>query len=84
MTAFVTDTTILAAQEALTAAVMSLPGVVGTAQGLCEGLPCLQVLVSTTDSELLEQLPKQLHGFIVDVKMTGEIRAQDTTGATGG
>jgi len=74
----VSDTSITAAQEALTATVMSLPGVVGTAQGLCDGSPCLQVLVATSDSALLAQLPERFQGFKVDVRVTGEIRAQDT------
>ena len=32
---------------------MALPGVVGSAQGLCDGEPCIKVLVVTRTSELL-------------------------------
>ena len=73
------DTSVIAAQEALTPTVMAVPGVIGTAVGLCEGAPCIQVLVAAADSVLLAQLPEQFRGFAVDVRVVGEIRAQDTT-----
>lgn len=78
------DTSVIDAQEALTPTVMALPGVVGTAVGLCEGSPCIQVLVATSDSILLAQLPERFQGFQVDVRVVGEVRAQDTTDASGG
>ena len=73
------DTSVIEAQEALTQTVLELPGVVGTAVGLCEGAPCIQVLVATADSNLLARLPERYRGFPVDVRVVGEIRAQDTT-----
>lgn len=72
------DTSITAAQEALTDTVMVLPGVVGTAQGLCDGAPCLQILVASGDSALLARLPERFRGFVVDVIVAGDVRAQDT------
>jgi hypothetical protein len=78
----VSDTTIIAAQEALTPTVMALPGVVGTAVGLCDGSPCIQVLVAAPDSVLLAQLPERFQGYQVDVRVVGDIRAQDTTDAS--
>ena len=73
------DTSVIAAQEALTPTVMALPGVVGTAVGLCGESPCIQILVATSDSALLAQLPDRFQGFEVDVRVVGEVRAQDTT-----
>jgi hypothetical protein len=74
------DTSVIAAQEALTPTVMALPGVVGTAVGLCDGAPCIQILIATSDSALMAQLPEGYRGFQVDVRVVGDIRAQDTTG----
>lgn len=57
---------------------MSLPGVVGTAIGECEGKPCIKVLVVKKTPELLKKIPPKLEGFSVSVEETGEIRRLDT------
>jgi hypothetical protein len=75
-----TDTSIIAAQEALTPSVMELPGVVGTAVGLCGDEPCIKVYVVDADAASLEALPETYQGFTVDVEVTGEIRARGGTG----
>ena len=62
-----------------TDSLMSIPGVVGTAIGACEGKPCIRVLVVEKTPELLEKIPSTLEGFVVDVQETGEIRALDST-----
>ena len=54
---------------------MSLPGVVGTAQGLCEGKPCIKVYVVKMTPELEQQIPNVLSGYPVVVQVTGEIKA---------
>jgi len=56
---------------------MSLPGVVGTAIGECEGKPCIQVLVVRKTPDLSRSIPHTLEGFPVVVVETGEIRALD-------
>lgn len=56
---------------------MSLPGVVGTAIGECEGKPCIKVLVVKRTPELLKTIPSALEGFPVVIEETGEIRALD-------
>jgi len=56
---------------------MSLPGVVGTAQGLCSGKPCIKVLVAKKTSDLLKQIPATLKGYTVEIQVTGEIKALD-------
>jgi hypothetical protein len=57
---------------------MSLPGVVGTAIGHCEGKPCIKVLVAKKTPALLGKIPSTLEGFPVAVEETGEIRALDS------
>ena len=54
---------------------MALPGVVGTAQGLCNKKPCIKIYVAQMTSELERKIPKQIEGYMVDVEVTGEFRA---------
>lgn len=54
---------------------MSLPGVVGTAIGSCDGSPCIRVLVSDAISASRRVIPSRLEGYIVRVELTGPIRA---------
>ena len=61
-----------------TDSLMSLPGVVGTAQGECSGEPCIRVLVVEKTAELLEQIPPEIEGYTVDVLETGVIRPLDS------
>jgi hypothetical protein len=75
-----TDTSIVAAQEALTPSVMELPGVVGTAVGLCGDEPCIKVYVVDADAASLEAIPETYKGFTVDVEVTGAIRARGEPG----
>ena len=54
---------------------MSLPGVVGTGQSLCDGQPCIKVFVVNKTPELEKQIPQALEGYPVVIEETGEIRA---------
>jgi hypothetical protein len=54
---------------------MSIPGVVGTGQGLCEGKPCIKVFVIKKTPDLDQKIPKTLDGYPVVVEETGEIKA---------
>ncbi|MBI1924994.1 hypothetical protein HYR99_12195 [Candidatus Poribacteria bacterium] len=54
---------------------MSIPGVVGTAQGVCDGKPCIKVFVITKTPELERKIPRVLEGHPVMVQETGEIQA---------
>ncbi len=56
---------------------MALPGVVGTALGLCADKPCIQVFVVEATEELLKQIPDEIQGYQVDVQQTGEFKALD-------
>ena len=58
-----------------TDSLMALPGVVGTAQGLCDGAPCIKVMVVKKTPELLKQIPASIEGYTVEVLETGVIRA---------
>jgi hypothetical protein len=54
---------------------MSVPGVVGVAQGEFEGIPCIKVFVMRKNSALLRHIPGQLGGYRVVVEESGEFRA---------
>jgi hypothetical protein len=56
-------------------AIMSIPGVVGTGQGLCEGKPCIKVFVIKKTPDLDQKIPKTLEGYPVVIEETGEIKA---------
>lgn len=73
----VSEKSIEAVLEEHTDSLMALPGVVGTAQGECEGRPCVKVLVARRTPELLKQIPSSLDGYPVAIQETGEIRALD-------
>ncbi len=60
-----------------TYSLMQLPGVVGTAQGLCSGKPCVKVYVVKKTSNLVKQIPATLEGYTVKIQVTGEIKALD-------
>ena len=58
-----------------TGELISLPGVVGVAQGLDDDKPCIKVLVIEKTVALEQKIPKVLQGYPVVVEQTGEIRA---------
>ena len=67
-------------EEALqehTDSLMAMPGVVGTAHGLCNGEPCIKVFVIKKSDELMGQIPPMIKGYPVDVQETGEFRKLD-------
>jgi hypothetical protein len=61
-----------------TDSLMSLPGVVGTAIGLCDGVACIRVLVSDSSVVSRRQIPNRLDGYPVRVDVSGPIRPLDT------
>jgi len=54
-----------------TDSLMALPGVVGTAVGLCGGERCIKVLLA--DSSTKSKIPARLEGYRVVVDVTGTI-----------
>jgi hypothetical protein len=55
-------------------ALLALPGVVGTAIGLCDGERCIKVLVADSGLAAQGKIPSRLEGYRVIVEVTGTIR----------
>jgi len=66
-----------AVQGSHTDSLMRIPGVVGTGIGLCDGAPCIKVLVVRATPELRKAIPDSLEGYRVILDETGTVRAQD-------
>lgn len=60
-----------------TGAWMSVPGVVGTAIGRCDGLPCIKILVAEKTRAVEEKIPASVEGYPVKVEVTGRFRARE-------
>jgi hypothetical protein len=54
---------------------ISIPGVVGTAEGLCGRSPCVKVYVMKKTPDLEQKIPDTLDGYPVTIEETGKIRA---------
>jgi len=54
---------------------MSIPGVVGTAEGVCDDQPCIKVFVIKKTPELEQKISPVLDGYTVEVEETGEFHA---------
>jgi len=57
-----------------TDSLMAIPGVVGTAVGLCDGERCIKVLLADSNPETKRKIPARLEGYRVVVEVTGTIR----------
>jgi hypothetical protein len=53
---------------------LALPGVVGLAEGLTDGKPCVLLLVERRTPELDAQVPATIDGYPVVIKVTGSLR----------
>ena len=60
--------------EEHTEKLMSLPGVVGTGQGLCDGKPCIKVFVIQLTPELEAKIPDSIKGYKVEAVETGQFQ----------
>jgi len=66
-------------QEVLAAhndSLMAIPGVVGTAIGICDGAPCIRVFVADSGSARRVNVGTRLDGYPVRVEITGQFRAR--------
>jgi len=54
---------------------MSIPEVVGTAQGLYNGKPCIKVFVSKITHDVKKQVPDTIEGYVVNIEKTGMFKA---------
>ena len=52
---------------------LSVPGVVGTAQSLCDSKPCIRVYVIQISAELTRQIPDMIDGYPIVIEEVGEI-----------
>lgn len=57
-----------------TDSLLALPGVVGTAVGLCDGERCIKVLVADSSADTRNRIPARLEGYRVVVEVSGTIR----------
>jgi len=55
---------------------MSIPGVVGAGQGLCEGKPCIKVFVIKKTPELVQKIPDTLDSYPVVIEETGKVKTR--------
>lgn len=67
--------TIEAVLKKHTPKLMSIPGVVGAGQGICEDKPCIKIFVIKKTPALTQQIPEVIEGFPVDLEESGDIRA---------
>jgi hypothetical protein len=56
-----------------TDSLMAVPGVVGTAIGLCDQKPCILVLLADSGAVKRGLIPQQLEGYRVRADVTGRI-----------
>ena len=61
--------------EEHTLKLMSIEGVIGTAEVLCNGKPCIKVYVIKKTRQLTQRIPTTLEGYPVAIEETGEFRA---------
>ena len=57
-----------------TDSLMALPGVVGTAVGLCDGERCIKVLLADSTTATRSRIPSRLEGYRVVAEVTGTIQ----------
>jgi hypothetical protein len=70
------ERTIEEVQETYTPEWMGLPGVVGTAVGLCDDRACIKVYVDGALEPLRNRIPSVVEGYPVVLEATGPIRAR--------
>ena len=71
------DKTIEWVFQKYTKKLISLPGVVGIAQGEFKNKPCIKIYVTGKTQQLLQQVPSDLEGYMVIVEESGKFRALD-------
>ncbi len=62
---------------------MAIPGVVATALGLCDDVPCIKVYALEKTPTLEARIPSSLEGYPVCLEKAGRIRALPDNGAAG-
>jgi hypothetical protein len=62
---------------------LSIPGVIGTAESVCNGAACVKVYVIKESPELTRPIPKVIDGYPVVIEETGEVHALPKNPAKG-
>jgi hypothetical protein len=60
-----------------TDSLLALRGVVGTAIGRCDGVPCIRVFLADSTDAARRSIPARLEGYPVRVEVTGPIRPRE-------
>lgn len=55
-------------------ALMKIPGVVGTGQGMCNDSPCIKVFVKKLTDAISPKIPDTIEGYPVIAEETGMFR----------
>ena len=55
--------------------IMSVKGVVGVGEGICDGQPCIKVFISKKSPQVLRDIPASLEGYAVFIEETGNFKA---------
>ena len=70
------DVTIEAVLAAHRARLLSIEGVVGVGQGLCDAQPCIKVLVREASAGLERAIGTTIGGFAVEIVPSGEFQTK--------
>lgn len=62
---------------------MKVPGVVATGLGVCDGVPCIKVFVTSPPEALEPPIPEEVEGHPVRFEPSGPFRALDTIPGSG-
>lgn len=54
---------------------MSISGVVGVGQGICNSKPCIKVFVNEITDEIRQKIPDKIDSYEVSIEKTGTFRA---------
>jgi hypothetical protein len=67
--------TIRSALQKHSRSLLSVPGVVGFAEGESAGKPCIRVFVTEKSDLILRNIPGTLEGYAVIIEETGKFKA---------
>ena len=70
------EKSIEAALAAHNDSLMAVPGVMGTAIGRCDGVPCIRVFMRDSASAARARIADRLEGYVVRVEVTGAFHAR--------
>ncbi len=56
---------------------MSLPGVIGTGIGMCDGTPCIKIFAKDLSPKIKEKIPERLEGHPVKIERSDEFTVYD-------